>query len=221
MRKLVLLSGLLPCLLLLAGCPKKGGDADAAAEAAAPDPDAAGATGANPPPNAPPVPEAKNKADVARFQNETAVADDDSKPANFVSARTSPKSGSVVAGLKAGTDIHKHAEYQDCFLVTFADPKDPNTTLMGWIEKSSFTYVAPKDAGPKDAAAADAAPADAGAPAPVDAGPPKCAANEALVTLSASQTACKKKCTKDGDCKTPPCENANSAGKVVRVCTKD
>ena len=216
MRKLGLLSGLLPCLLLLAACPKKGGDADAAAEAAAPDPDAAAAA----PANSPTVPDAKNKADVARFQNEVAVADDDAKPAAFVNARTSPKGGAVVASLKPGTDIHKHAEYQDCFLVTFQDPKDANTTLMGWIEKSSFTYVAPRDAGPKDAAASDAA-VDAAAPAPVDAGPPKCAATEALVTISSSQTVCKKKCTKDGDCKTPPCENANSAGKVVKVCTKD
>ena len=120
MRKLVLLSGLLPCLLLLAGCPKKGGDADAAAEAAAPDPAEAGAAA----PNAPPVPDAKNKADVARFQNETAISDDETKPANWVNARTSPKGGGVVANLKPGTDVHKHAEYQDCFLVTFADPKD-------------------------------------------------------------------------------------------------
>jgi hypothetical protein len=141
MRKLVLLSGLLPCLLLLAGCPKKDGDADAAAEAAAPDPDAAVVTA---PAEAPVVPDAKNKADVARFQNEVAVTDDEARPAAFVSARTSPKSGAVVASLKPGTDIHKHAEYQDCFLVSFPDPKDASTTLMGWIEKSSFTYVAPK-----------------------------------------------------------------------------
>jgi hypothetical protein len=220
MRKLVLLSGLLPCLLLVAGCPKKGGDAtDGAAEAAV-DPDAAAAN--TPPPNAPPVPEAKNKADVARFQNETAVADDEAKPATFVSARTSPKGGSVVASLKPGTDIHKHAEYQDCFLVTFPDPKDASTTLMGWIEKSSFTYVAPKDAGPKDAAAGDAA-VDAGAPAPVDAGPPKCAATDSLVILSAGAApVCKKKCKEDKDCKTAPCANANTPTKTVaRVCTHD
>jgi hypothetical protein len=214
MRKLVLLAGLLPCLLLVAGCPKKGGDAaDGAAEAAADD----AATGANPPPNAPPVPEAKNKADVARFQNETAVADDDSKPANVVNARKSPKTGAVVATLKPGTDVHKHAEYQDCFLVTFADPKDASTTLMGWIEKSSFTYVAPKDAGAKDATA----DATADAAVAVDAGPPKCTATEVLVTLSATNTACKKKCKDDKDCTKGPCSNASSAGKTVRACTAD
>lgn len=220
MRKLVLLSGLLPCLLLVAGCPKKDGDADAAADGAAPDPDAAAATA---PANAPPVPDAKNKADVARFQNETAVPDDDSKPAAFVNARKSPKTGAIVASLKPGTDIHKHAEYQDCFLVTFADPKDAHTTLMGWIEKSSFTYVAPRDAGPKDAAAGDAAPADAGAPAPVDAGPPKCAANEALVTLSATSTLCKKKCKDDKECTKGPCSTAKAAANnaAVRVCAAD
>jgi hypothetical protein len=208
----------LPCLLLATGCPKKGGDADAAAEAAAPDPDAATAAATD----TPPVPDAKNKADVARFQAETAVSDDEAKPATFVNARTGPKSGGVVASLKPGTDVHKHAEYQDCFLVTFQDPKDASSTLMGWIEKSSFTWVAPKDAGAKDAAVADAAVAvDAAAPAVVDAGAPKCAANEALVTLSATKTACKKKCTSDKDCKTAPCENATAGGKVVRVCTKD
>jgi hypothetical protein len=204
--------------LLLAGCPKKDGDADAAAEAAAPDPDAAVVTA---PAEAPVVPDAKNKADVARFQNEVAVTDDEARPAAFVSARTSPKSGAVVASLKPGTDIHKHAEYQDCFLVSFPDPKDASTTLMGWIEKSSFTYVAPKDAGPKDAAAGDAAAVDAGAPAPVDAGPPKCPANEVLVTLSPTVTACKKKCKEDKDCKAPPCAFGSSAGKAVKVCIAD
>src|SRR5690606_28612682 len=138
MRKLALLSGLLPCLLILAGCPKKGGDdADAAAEAAAPEPepDAAAAATEPPPETAPPVPEAKNKADVARFEAETKVDDDDTRPIAPVYARTSPKSGSIVASVKPGTDIHKHAEYKDCYLVSFPDPKDPSSTLMGWIEK--------------------------------------------------------------------------------------
>lgn len=214
MRKLLVLSGLLPCLMLLAGCPKKGGDADAAAEGGA-DPDA---TAATPPPTPAATPDAKNKSDVARFEAETKIEDDAQKPAVWANARTSPKGGNLVASLKPGTDVTKIAEHQDCFLVTFADPKDANVTLMGWIEKSSFTYVAPKDAGPKDGST-DAAPVDAGAV--VDAGPPKCAANEERVTLSATTTACKKKCKDDKECKNGPCSVANAAGKAVKVCAAD
>lgn len=215
MRKLLLVSGLLPCLLLVAGCPKKkDADADAAADAtAAAEPAATDAAAAAAPVNA------KNGADVARFAAETKVDDDGAKPATFAPARTSPKGGNVVATLKPGTDVTKIAEYQDCFLVTFADPKDANTQLMGWIEKGSFTYVAPKDAGAKDGAAGDAGPADAGA---VDAGPPKCAAGEERVTLSATETACKKKCKDDKECKKGPCSVASAVGgKAVRVCAAD
>lgn len=222
MRKLLLLSGLLPCLLLLAGCPKK---KEAEADAAV----AEDATAAAEPPAtdaaaAPPAPAAKNAAEVARFAAETKVEDDGAKPAVFAPARTSPKGGSVVATLKPGTDVTKIAEYQECFLVTFADPKDANTTLMGWIEKGSFTYVAPKDAGATDAAAADAGRVDAGVvdAGAVDAGPPKCAANEERVTLSATVTACKKKCKEDKECTKGPCSVASSVtGKAVKVCAAD
>jgi hypothetical protein len=219
MRKLLLMSGLLPCLLLVAGCPKKkDGEADAAAEA---DATAAAEPAATDAAAAPAAPAAKNAADVARFAAETKVEDDGAKPAAFAAARTSPKGGSVVATLKPGTDVTKVAEYQDCFLVTFADPKDASATLMGWIEKGSFTYVAPKDAGAKDAAAGDAGPVDAGAAA-VDAGAPKCAANEERVTLSAAVSACKKKCKEDKECAKGPCSVASTtAGKAVKVCAAD
>ena len=45
------------------------------------------------------------------------------------------------------TDVTTIAEYENAFLITFADPKTPSDTLMGWLDKGSFTYVAPKDAG--------------------------------------------------------------------------
>jgi len=193
----------LPCLILLAGCPKKGDAGDAAAEAA---PSASAAASAS---AGPAEPTAKNSADIARFPSETKIANEAAKTAMPVAARTGPKGGNVVAMLKPGTDVTKIADHQDCFLVTFADPKDSSSTLMGWIEKSSFTYVAPHDAGAKDAAA-------------VDAGPPKCATTEELVTLSASTTACKKKCKEDKECKTAPCAVASTpSGKATKVCTND
>ncbi len=213
MRKLFLAVSVLSAVVVLAGCPKKkttedpeAGAGDAAALAPPPVEDAA--------PAPPPAPVAKNANEVARFGTETPVEDDDMKIASVANARTTPKGGSVVATVRPGMDVTKVAEYQDCILVTFADPKDASSTLMGWVEKAAFTAPVRKvDAGPRDAAA----------PVVVDAGPKPltCAAGQVAVTLSAAPV-CKKKCTKDGDCKTPPCSPASGpGGKVVRVCAAD
>jgi hypothetical protein len=207
MRKLFLLVSALSFVVLLVGCPKKKTeDADAAADAtaAAPPPeDAAPAPAA--------APAAKNANDVARFAAETAVADDDAKIASFAFARTQPKGGNNVAQVKPGMDVTKIAEYQEAILVTFADPKDANTTLMGWVDKSAFSVsLVKRDGGAKDAAVVDAAPA-----------PLTCAAGQVAVVL-AKDPVCKKKCTKDADCKNPPCATAQAAnGKAARVCSQD
>jgi hypothetical protein len=221
MRKLVLAA-----LVLLVGCDliKKKGDADAAADAAAEAaaPPAAAVEDAAPP--APAAVNAKNVNDVARFPGETAVTDDDSKLGQPAAARTSPKGGNVVATIKPGADVTKVAEYQGSFLVTFADPKDANTTLIGWIGKDAFTA---KTVTTRDGGVDAGAKADAGTHA--DAGPPSnvkitCPGGSVAVVLAGGPV-CKKKCTKDGDCKTTSagsCANASSpAGSVVRACVHD
>src|SRR5262249_31635711 len=174
--------------------------------------DAAAADGA-----APIAVNAKNSADVARFPGETLVANDDAKLGQATPARTAPKTGSVVATLKPGEDVTKVAEYQGSILVTFPDAKDAKTTLMGWINKDAFNVRAIHDAGKGDAVATD------GGVKP-DAGPPKCPAHQVAVIL-AKDPVCKKKCTKDADCKggaAGACANANGInGNVVRVCAAD
>jgi hypothetical protein len=169
------------------------------------------------PASAPAAVTAKNVADVARFPAETAVTDDDLKLASVAYARTSPKTGTVVATLQPGADVMKIAEYQNSILVTFADPKAASSTLMGWIGKESFTATAivkKLDGGVTDAAAP---------PALVDAGAKKltCPANMVAVVLSKDPT-CRKKCTKDSECKggtAGGCATASTAaGGVAKVC---
>lgn len=229
MRKLVVC---LAAVVLLTGCPKKKGDAgdaaaeeDAAATAETPSPatteeDAAAA--------APALPTAKNEGDVARFKGETALGDDDDTIAIATVARTAPKSGTAVATLKPGTDVGKIASHQDSILISFLDPKDSSTTLMGWVGKEAFVAPAAAPVVPKtDAGATPVAAADAGAPAPKDAGPPAftCPAGQEAINLAAGPT-CKKKCSKDADCKTTtPGACAIGAalhgGRAVRVCIND
>lgn len=217
MRKLFLFFAVVPCVALLAGCPKKKDEGvdggDDAAPAAAVEVDAAGAVAA---------PAAKNSADIARFPaGEKAVVDDAAKTLDLAQARTGPKSGGNVAVLKIGTDPFKIAEFQDCFLVTFADPKDATATLMGWIPKTAFTAAAIRDAGPLDAAV-DAAVVDAGKPNPFAVA--QCPAGQDGVNLG-SGNVCRKKCTTDKDCKTPSpgaCANAkHQLGKTARVCANE
>lgn len=210
--------------LLVLGCPKKGGDAaDAAADtAAAPTEDAASVPPAS---TGPAVLTASNSAVVARFPAETPVPDDDSKLAQTVQVHTSPRAGSVVATLKPGADVTKLATYEGSYLVSFPDPANASNTLGGWIVQDAFSapstpvVVAKGDAGVKTDAGA--AVVDAGAK--VDAGAAKlaCATGQVPVVLS-KDPVCKKKCTKDADCKTGGCANATGqGGGVFRVCASE
>lgn len=221
MRKIIVATSLLACAALVLGCPlKKNAGGDASADAA----DLAEASAAAPADDAAAAPtavNAKNTADVARFPGETASSGAEKIEALSV-ARTSPRGGNVVATLPVGTDVTKVAEYQTNVLVTFADPKDASATLLGWVGKEAFTAVVVKhlDGGLHDGAA----------PAPVDAGPPvdpkklTCPANNVAVILAANPV-CKKRCTKDSDCKggkAGACGPASTvAGSVAKVCVND
>jgi hypothetical protein len=230
-----LFAAVVTCAAVVLGCPfKKSSDADAAADGASAVPEAEAPAAAVVVDAAPiPVPiTAKNSADVARFPAETPVSDDDLKLASPGIARTSPKTGTVVATLKPGTDVLKIAEYQTSILVTFADPNDASATLMGWIGKESFS--APAVSTKRDAGASDAAApiVDAGAPDAAkksdaggsDAKKPACAAGQVAVVLS-KDPVCRKKCTKDADCKggaAGTCANATTAaGGLARVCANE
>jgi hypothetical protein len=212
MRKLFVYGVLVPCLAVLVGCPKKKEEAPAADAEVAP---VAAAVDA-----APALPAAKNTSDIARFPAaEKPVADDDAKLLDFFSqVRTGPKQGNVVATLPRGVNPVKIAEHQDCFLIQFPDPKDPNQQLMGWIPKAAFTTVTILDAGIKDATI-DVAVVDA-APAVL-----KCPAGQEAIVAIAPVPVCRKKCVADKDCKNPApgaCHTANTnTQKVVKVCAAE
>ena len=121
---------------LLVACPKKKTDAgDAAADAevvAVVD-------------SGPPTPEAANLTEIARFGDETPVAPTVAKlEAPVTIVRKSPPNGDQVVKLPKGTEVTKLAQHKDSqVLVTFANPKNPNEHLMGWITVSSFTAPPP------------------------------------------------------------------------------
>jgi hypothetical protein len=212
MRKLFLYCALVPCVAMLVGCPKKKDDGSDAGDAEV---EAAAAVDA-----APAAPAAKNVNDVARFPAEKPLTDDDQKTIDlFTSVKTGCKSGAQVALMKAGTDPFKIAEFQDCMLVTFPDPKDATVTLMGWIPKEAFTRVTVFDAGIKDAGK------DATVDAAVATGPLKCAAGQEAIVNIGKDPICRKKCTTEKDCKTPTpgaCKTATTvAGKLTNVCVND
>ncbi|MBS2011315.1 MAG: hypothetical protein JST00_00270 [Deltaproteobacteria bacterium] len=213
-RKIYSLLVLAPFFGVLAtGCPKKGGGDQDAAPEAAPVVEAAEA--------AAPAPVAKNAADISRFGAEKPIANETAKLVDaFNTVRTGPGQGQTVATLKAGTDVTKIAEHQNSFLITFADPKDANTLLMGWVGKGAFVAdIVIVDAGPKDAAVVDAAK-----PPVPDAGPagPCPPGQELIVGLVANRAVCKKRCTAVTDCSNKICSTGNAVGgKVVRFCPAD
>lgn len=219
MRKIYSLVVVLPVLALITtGCPKKGGDAaDAAPEA---EPAAAVAEAAAP------APVAKNAADVSRFGAEKAIANEAAKIIDAQAVvKTGPNNqGTNVAVLKAGTDVTKIADHQNSFLITFADPKEPATLLMGWVNKGVFVADAVVDAGPRDAAVD--AKVDA-AVAVVDAGAAvaKCAAGQELIIGLGPAPICKKKCAADANCKDKAAGSCvpgtAQGGKVVRFCNNE
>jgi hypothetical protein len=217
MRKLFLVSAIVPCVALLVGCPKKNADADAGDDGAAAAAAAAAAV-VDAAPAAPAAPAAKNSADVARFPaGEKPVADDDQKIVDpFTVARTSPRTGAVVAAVKAGTDPFKIAELNDAVLITFPDPKDPTVTLMGWVLKTAFTGIARFDGGIHDASV-DAAvlPTLFG----------KCGAGAELMVNIAATPVCRRKCTADKDCRTAipgACAaGSTAAGHITKVCANE
>lgn len=155
---------------------------------------------------------AKNAADIVRFPSgEVAMSDLAAKTTAIVIAKTGCKSGNAVGTLPKGTDVAEVAAYDDCYLVTFLDPKAPADRVAGWITKDAFGTPTAIVAVVKDAGV-------------VDAGKPvlKCVAPQIAVAMGGDPV-CHKKCTTDADCSAVKgaCvvgAAATVGGKAVHVC---
>jgi hypothetical protein len=160
----------LSTITALASCGLLGkkGDADAGAEAAVADTttDAAGtapvATG----------PVAVNENDIARFPDETKLADVAATVRRFAFLRESPQNGKVITSLNNGQAVTEIAQRQTFFLVTV---DVAGQKKMGWLTADAFQPVV-----------------DAGLKAPV--------CNAPLVPLMGDQPFCGKVCGGDVDC---------------------
>jgi hypothetical protein len=202
MRKLLILTAFVPCVALLFGCPKKADPADAGDEAAVTAVVEAG----------PVAPVAKNAATIARFGTDTPIANEAGKLlAASTTVHTSPRGGNIVATLKPGTDVTKIASHTDSFLITFADPKDASSLLMGWVGKEGFSpTIIIRDAGVIDTGVVTLV----------------CAPGTVAVFLG-GQTVCKKQCKTDADCANAIVGSCivgalgAAGGKAVHVCTNN
>ena len=82
---------------------------------------------------------ATNVDEVARFPNEAKLHGEIGKIADpQISARNSVPSGSVVATLRMGTQVTQVSRHDTFLLCQFADPKNPQQTLLGWIGEQAF-----------------------------------------------------------------------------------
>ncbi len=87
---------------------------------------------------------AVNENDVARFPDETKLADVQATVKRFASIRESPSTGKVVVQVNSGTTVTEIAQRQNFFLVT-AD--SGGQKKMGWLTADAFTPIV--DAGLK------------------------------------------------------------------------
>jgi hypothetical protein len=144
---------------------------------------------------------ATNEGDVARFPDETKLAD---VPAVFLrsyNVREAPPAGTLITGLPKGTNVTQVASRDKFFLITFDNAKAPGTRLMGWVHKDAFSATL------------------------VDAGIPTCAVGEVL--LVGDSPFCAKPCNTDGECPAgQACKGSGTrllssgkSGDNVQVCT--
>ncbi len=126
----------LALVLGLAGCPKKHDGGDAASDATSDAPVAVVDSG-------PAAPEAANVNEIARFGDETKIANEIAKTeAPLTVARKSPPNGEWVARLARGTEVTKIASHEGQVLVVFANPKKTDERLMGWVVEAAFKAAA-------------------------------------------------------------------------------
>lgn len=181
-------------LLYVAGCSSltKKPDVDAGAPTSVASPDAVDAA-----PVPPPAVLATNQGDIARFPDETQLANLRATFLRPYNIRESPLAGAIILGLPKGAVVTQIAQRTTYFLIVFDNPKQAGTQLMGWVNKDAFSAIV----------------ADAGAP-------PTCPAGE--TTLMSDSAFCGRVCTVEADC-TPGTSCRGSATRLgktdaVKVC---
>lgn len=113
---------------LLLGCPPKKSGEDAGVDASA----SAAVEAA-------PAPLAANEADVTKYPNQSADSQSaTTKVLAHVRTEASLTGGTLVASLKAGTDVNVVGDHSGFDLVVFPDPNDGSRKLMGWTSHTVF-----------------------------------------------------------------------------------
>jgi hypothetical protein len=184
---------------VLLGCPlKKPGASDGGADAAPPsDAQAMAETGGQ-------ATAIANASDVTRYPDETPIGN---VPATIRwsvadARRQAGSTGTLVAALKAGTEVEKIAEYKGFFLITFSDPSDASRREEGWIGEAVFSAEPPHKHMPV-----------------------KCTAPQVAVLLQMGQEECATQCTSDAACASgqtcsgaAPLSNNGVPGAIVTFC---
>lgn len=148
-----------------------------------------------------PAPIANNEGDVARFPDETKLADVRATLLRPYNVREAPPNGDLVISLGKGTSVTEIAQRDRYFLIVFDHPKAPGTKLMGWVHRDAFSAVIQ------------------------DAGPLVCPKGE--IALSGDTPFCGKPCGGDPDCpagqacrgSAPKLMPKGKPGDSVTVCT--
>ncbi|MDF2692140.1 MAG: hypothetical protein K0S65_523 [Labilithrix sp.] len=148
-----------------------------------------------------PVALATNEGDVARFPDETKLADVAATLLRPYNVREAPPAGTVIVSLPKGASVTQIAQRSVSYLIVFDNPKAPGTKLMGWIHREAFSAVVQ------------------------DAGPLVCPQGE--IALFGDTPFCGKLCSDDKGCPTgQACKGqankllpTGKAGDVVTVCT--
>jgi hypothetical protein len=144
MRTLVRGSTALAFVMFVVSCSgllKKKGEEDAGLEASV----VTEVADAAPAPT--PTALATNEGDIARFPDETKLADVSATLQRAYNVREAPPAGAIITGLGKGTTVTQIAQRGTSFLITFDNPKAPGTKLMGWIHRDAFSTIV-QDAGP-------------------------------------------------------------------------
>lgn len=151
-------------------------------------------------PAPPPAALASNEGDVARFPDETKLADVSATLLRTYNVREAPPNGTLIVGLNKGTAVTQLASRDKFFLISFNDPRAPETKLMGWVHRDAFSAVVQ------------------------DAGALVCPTGE--VALFGDTPFCGKVCAVDSECPSgQACKGSanklasGKAGEAVQVCT--
>lgn len=187
-------TGILALSFVVAGCNPlaKKADVDAGVDAAV---TAADAVDAAPVPQ--PAVLATNQGDIARFPDESPIANVRATFMRAYNIRESPLAGAIILGLPKGAVVTQIAQRTTYVLIVFDNPKQAGSQLMGWVGKDAFSAVV----------------ADAGAP-------PTCPSGE--TALMSDSAFCGRICMAEADCApgTSCRGSATRLGKTeaVKVC---